>query len=65
MPYWVYILQSEANGKTYIGQTDDLHRRIFERNDPTFRLTLYQTLINHYLRDCMEHKRKLKMTWSS
>jgi len=25
----------------------------------------YQTLINHYLRDCMEHKRKLKMTWSS
>jgi uncharacterized protein (DUF4415 family) len=25
----------------------------------------YQTLINHYLRDCMEQGRELHMTWSS
>lgn len=25
----------------------------------------YQTLINLYLRDCMENRRKLKVTWSA
>ena len=28
----VYILQSEKNGKYYIGSTTDLNRRIFEHN---------------------------------
>jgi len=30
----VYVLVSEATGKRYIGQTDDLDRRIAEHNDP-------------------------------
>ncbi len=41
MSFCVYILQSEANGKTYIGQTSDLKRRLLQHNDPDFRLTLY------------------------
>ena len=30
----VYILRSESSGKTYIGQTDNLGRRLSEHNDP-------------------------------
>ena len=41
MLYWVYILQSETTGKTYVRQTDNLERRLTQHNDPTFRLTLY------------------------
>jgi putative endonuclease len=33
MPYFVYILQSEAHmGKTYVGFTEDLKRRLDEHN---------------------------------
>ena len=31
--YFVYVLENEA-GKFYIGQTDDLDRRLQEHNDP-------------------------------
>jgi len=41
MTFFVYILRSESTGKTYVGQTDNLSRRIAEHNDPSFRLTLY------------------------
>ena len=30
--YFVYILQSEKNGRYYIGSTNDLERRILEHN---------------------------------
>jgi putative endonuclease len=30
--FYVYILQSQFSGKRYIGQTDDLNRRIIEHN---------------------------------
>ena len=30
MAFWVYILASKKNGTLYIGQTDDLSRRIWE-----------------------------------
>jgi len=33
MSFYVYILQSESSGKTYIGQTGDLERRVVEHND--------------------------------
>ena len=32
MPYWVYILQNEINGKLYKGQTSDLQKRIERHN---------------------------------
>jgi putative endonuclease len=32
MPYWVYILQNEATGKLYKGQTSDLERRLDRHN---------------------------------
>ncbi|MEK7794731.1 MAG: GIY-YIG nuclease family protein [Candidatus Hydrogenedentota bacterium] len=41
MPYYVYILQSETTGKTYVGQTDNLQRRVEQHNDPDFTMTLY------------------------
>lgn len=37
----VYILQSETTAATYVGQTEDLERRIAELNDPDNRRTLY------------------------
>jgi predicted GIY-YIG superfamily endonuclease len=36
MTYWVYILQSETNGRHYIGHTDNLERRLSEHNDPNY-----------------------------
>ncbi|WP_145289753.1 GIY-YIG nuclease family protein [Pirellulimonas nuda] len=32
--FWVYVLISETTGKRYVGQTDDLERRVAEHNDP-------------------------------
>jgi predicted GIY-YIG superfamily endonuclease len=36
--FWVYILQN-PDGKLYIGQTDDLQRRLLQHNDPAHTLT--------------------------
>jgi putative endonuclease len=33
MPYWVYVLQSQSTSRRYIGQTDDLERRLARHND--------------------------------
>jgi putative endonuclease len=33
VPFWVYILKSESTGKTYIGHTSDIERRLREHND--------------------------------
>ena len=30
--FWVYVLENEA-GRFYVGQTDDLERRLVEHND--------------------------------
>ena len=38
--YYVYVLVN-ACGKTYVGQTADLDRRLAQHNDPSFRGTLY------------------------
>lgn len=32
--FWVYVLMSETVGKRYVGQADDLERRVAEHNDP-------------------------------
>ena len=34
--YHVYILFSHTCGKRYVGQTDDLDRRISQHNDPEY-----------------------------
>ena len=39
VPIYTYILQSETNGQTYVGQTADLPRRIAQHNDPDCKLT--------------------------
>ena len=33
MDFWVYVLYNQTAGKRYIGQTDDLERRVGEHND--------------------------------
>ena len=32
MEYWVYVIQSQASGKIYIGQTGNLERRLLRHN---------------------------------
>ena len=34
--YYLYILESESTGRYYIGQTDNLERRVSEHNDPGY-----------------------------
>lgn len=41
MPYHVYVLASETTGETYVGQTQDLARRLREHNDPDCQGTLH------------------------
>ena len=36
MTYWVYILQSVASGRHYIGHTDNLDRRFSEHNNSDY-----------------------------
>lgn len=40
MAYYVYILRN-PKGRIYVGQTNDLKRRLFEHNDADFHGTLY------------------------
>jgi putative endonuclease len=39
--YYVYLIRSRTTGKTYIGQTSDMEKRLAYHNDPANRLTLY------------------------
>lgn len=41
MAVYVYILQSESTGKTYVGQTSDLGKRIAQHNNPECRFTMW------------------------
>jgi putative endonuclease len=41
MPFYVYILRSESSGKTYVGQTSDLEKRLAQHNDLTCQFTMY------------------------
>jgi putative endonuclease len=40
MVYSVYVLLN-PDGKTYVGQTNDLDRRLAQHNDPLYRGTLH------------------------
>ncbi len=35
MPFYVYVIVSETTGRRYVGQTEDLDRRLAEHNSPT------------------------------
>ena len=39
--FWVYILESEATGKRYVGHSNDLNRRMAEHNDPHHKISKY------------------------
>ncbi|MBL7646241.1 MAG: GIY-YIG nuclease family protein [Candidatus Hydrogenedentes bacterium] len=41
MQFYVYILRSESSGKTYVGQTSDLGKRLEQHNDVNCRFTMY------------------------
>jgi len=40
VPFYVYVLLN-PEGKTYVGQTSDLERRVAQHNDPEFGGTLH------------------------
>jgi putative endonuclease len=39
MPYWIYVIESQASGRYYCGHTDDVERRVNQHNDPEYRPT--------------------------
>ena len=39
MSLWVYIIQSETNGRYYCGQSSDVDRRLRQHNEPDYRLS--------------------------
>jgi putative endonuclease len=41
--FYVYVLISESTGKRYVGQTDDLERRVTEHNCPEHNKRKYTT----------------------
>ena len=43
MSYFVYVLISESTGRRYVGQTDDLNRRLAEHNSPEHNLAKFTT----------------------
>lgn len=41
MSFYVYVVHSIISNKTYIGQTDDLSKRIRQHNDPANTFSLF------------------------
>lgn len=39
--YYVYVIKSESTGKSYIGQTADLDKRLKQHNDPLNNMSRY------------------------
>ena len=39
--FFAYVIVSRSTGETYVGQTEDLRRRVLEHNDPNNRRTLH------------------------
>ena len=39
MPYWVYIIESQATGRYYCGYSDNVERRLSQHNDTLYQLT--------------------------
>jgi len=37
MTQWVYIIQSECNGRYYCGQSANVEQRLRQHNDPNYR----------------------------
>lgn len=55
--YYVYLLQ-KVDGKTYIGYTTDLKRRVVEHKDKKAELIYYESYKNKL--DAQDRERKLK-----
>ena len=36
MPYWVYIIESQATGRYYCGYSDNVERRLSQHNNPEY-----------------------------
>ena len=66
--YYVYVLQSENNkAKIYVGNTDDLKRRLAEHNsgknysthaDRPYRIVYYEVYLSKH--DALDRENKLK-----
>jgi putative endonuclease len=56
--YFVYLLKNLESGKTYIGSTNDLRRRLREHKDKKSDLIYYELFKDE--RDAREREKKLK-----
>ena len=36
MPYWVYIIESQATGRYYCGYSNNVERRLSQHNNPEY-----------------------------
>lgn len=68
--YYVYILQSEKDGRFYIGFTDDIERRLIEHNEGKslatkpfrpYKLIYYEAFL--YIKDAKAREKFLKSGW--
>ena len=68
--HYVYVLQSEADGKLYIGCTKNLRQRLAQHNDGSvestkkrlpLKLIYYEA--SHHLKDAFHREKYLKTTY--
>ena len=58
MMYYVYLIRNLKTGKTYIGSTNDLRRRLREHRSKKPELIYYEAYKNE--KDAREREKKLK-----
>ena len=46
MGFWVYIIESKNAGRRYVGQTNDLQRRLEEHNNPDHKPAKYTSKVD-------------------
>ena len=66
--YFIYILQSLKDGRTYVGYTDDVERRLIQHNSGYVRSTKHRTpfklLFTEEFETSAEAKRR-ELYWKS
>jgi len=58
--YYVYILLSKKDGKTYVGYTSDIDRRLKEHNNGTVEATKHRRPLELFHLEEFEDKQKAK-----
>lgn len=61
MYYFTYVLKSEADGKLYIGWTNNLRKRIMEHNSGKVTATKYRKPLKlEYFEGCLSEEKAIE-----